>query len=46
MIGSGKIAKTLLSLFLAASLSEAACAAPAGAGNRRVEPQRRAKALE
>jgi Flp pilus assembly protein TadD len=46
MIGPGKIAKTLLALFLTASFSAAACAAPAGAGNRPVEPQRRSKASD
>ena len=44
MIGPGKIVKPLLALFLTAAFCAAAAgAAPAGAGNRVTEPQRKAK---
>src|SRR5512140_1197289 len=43
MIAPRKIARTLLALSLTALVSGAACAAPAGAGNRPAEPQRKSK---
>jgi Flp pilus assembly protein TadD len=46
MIGPSKIAKPLLTVFLAAVFCVAGGAAPAGLGSRRDEPQRKAKASD
>ncbi len=46
MIGPNKVAKRLPAVFLAALICAAAGAAPAGAGNRPAEPQRKAKASD
>lgn len=48
MIAPGKMTKTVLALFLTASFSAAACAAPSAAatGSRPAEPQRKAKSSD
>ncbi|MGZ5438345.1 MAG: tetratricopeptide repeat protein [Candidatus Aminicenantales bacterium] len=46
MIGPSSFAKLLLASFLTGLFAAAACAAPAGAGNRPAEPQRKAKASD